>query len=948
MTIEVQGMGLYSIDSVLFDAYAAFPEESSSPGLIIVTVPTELTELNRMPTVFVRFKDRSPLKYQGEFSVIPKTESTEEVLDILRWASENPNLALGYVVLIVILFSVTPVMLVYVYRVRSLRYKSSNYEVAVRHESVPEESFEKLTEPPIKLPPPTVPKALAKAVAEGECVFFAGAGLSAQSGLPVWNGMLREVIDRSTDASLISPSAASSLNRLLRRGENEDAADGLVSVLGPDIGTALSVIGDILNNSGAKPSDAHKELARLPVSALLTTNFDDLLERAFEDRHPAVYTPRQAEDCLDALSQDRFFLLKLSGVLDDPRNAILAPKQHADMVKESQIFDTLLDRLFLTRTMFFIGVSLDGIEEFFRGTSASFGVSNRHFALVAADDESWEIKARTLQSRYGVEVLPFSLAERDTVLREFLQELSRRTADALVGIDANDLREMRASNSRLARVELTNIGPFESLELDLHREWNLLLGDNGVGKSTVLKAIAVGLCGDAANPWAGRIIKVGESSAEVILRTDTGKTYRTKLRRRSDGGTEFESRPTTPLAAEGWLALGFPALRTVSWERPRTESSLGMARPVAADLLPVIIEGADPRLDGLKQRIVTLDHQRKTEAIEGSGEGRYDRLMKDLLKIFEDVLEGMPIEMVLQWFTGLAAGVAYLHDHGIVHRDLKPANIFLDNHTVKIGDYGLSKFISCSRRSGQTESVGTVHYMAPEIANGRYGKEIDTYALGIILYEMLTGHVPFEGESVGEVLMKHLTAEPDLSALAEPYRGLVRSAMAKDPDARFTSVTEMVRRLPQTDGQQFSESVDNSPLLKSGAVPTPGPATSEEPILASLQEGWQQARTNIRQYNMHPLLKSVLGFVIVIGLVATSPSWLSTFMLVGFCYLVYRAIRSLVIKPQTASSTGVTPTVQRAAPAGTPGADAAPPEGRRKWHQPRRRRSSWQQHLRQH
>ena len=114
--------------------------------------------------------------------------------------------------------------------------------------------------------------------------------------------------------------------------------------------------------------------------------------------------------------------------------------------------------------------------------------------------------------------------------------------------------------------------------------------------------------------------------------------------------------------------------------------------------------------------------------------------------------EGMPIPEVLAWMHGIGAGVAYLHDRGIVHRDLKPGNIFCDEGIVKIGDYGLSKFISASRRSGQTESVGTVHYMAPEVANGRYGKEIDIYALGIMLYEMLTGHVPFEGESVGEVL----------------------------------------------------------------------------------------------------------------------------------------------------------------------------------------------------
>ncbi len=148
------------------------------------------------------------------------------------------------------------------------------------------------------------------------------------------------------------------------------------------------------------------------------------------------------------------------------------------------------------------------------------------------------------------------------------------------------------------------------------------------------------------------------------------------------------------------------------------------------------------------------------------------------------------------WIHGIAAGVAYLHDHGIVHRDSEPGNIFIDEGIVKIGDYGLSKFISCSRRSGQTGSVGTVHYMAPEIANGRYGKEIDIYALGIILYEMLTGHVPFEGESVGEILMKHLTAEPNVSCLAEPYRTIVARCLAKDPAKRFDSVGEIIPAPP--------------------------------------------------------------------------------------------------------------------------------------------------------
>ncbi|HZL89612.1 MAG TPA: protein kinase [Pirellulaceae bacterium] len=153
---------------------------------------------------------------------------------------------------------------------------------------------------------------------------------------------------------------------------------------------------------------------------------------------------------------------------------------------------------------------------------------------------------------------------------------------------------------------------------------------------------------------------------------------------------------------------------------------------------------------------------------------------------------GLPREEVDQWFRGIASGVQYLHDHGIVHRDLKPGNIFDDGGIVKIGDYGLSKFISCSRRSGQTESVGTFHYMAPEIGKGVYGKEIDTYALGIILYEVLTGRVPFEGESSQEIIMKHLTADPDLSAVPAPYRNIIQKAMQKDPEQRFRSVTEMV------------------------------------------------------------------------------------------------------------------------------------------------------------
>ncbi len=154
--------------------------------------------------------------------------------------------------------------------------------------------------------------------------------------------------------------------------------------------------------------------------------------------------------------------------------------------------------------------------------------------------------------------------------------------------------------------------------------------------------------------------------------------------------------------------------------------------------------------------------------------------------------KGLPREEMVAWMEGMCSAVAFLHAQGIIHRDLKPSNIFRDEGVVKIGDYGLSKFISASRRSVQTESIGTVHYVAPEVAHGRYGKEIDLYALGIMLYEMLTGNVPFDGESLGEIVMKHLTARPDLSLIPKDFRGVIRRALHKDPAKRYQDAQELL------------------------------------------------------------------------------------------------------------------------------------------------------------
>ena len=185
---------------------------------------------------------------------------------------------------------------------------------------------------------------------------------------------------------------------------------------------------------------------------------------------------------------------------------------------------------------------------------------------------------------------------------------------------------------------------------------------------------------------------------------------------------------------------------------------------------------------------------------------------------------GVPKDLVREWFGGLGRAVAYLHDHGIVHRDLKPANVFIENGTVKVGDYGLSKSINSSQGKAQTQSIGTVHYMAPEISTGNYNKQIDTYAAGIILYEMVTGRVPFDGESAGEILMKHLTSTPDLSKVGPEWSAITGKALSKNPAHRYSGMGEMVKDV---------ESVGQS--VPRGATPVPPPRPLPRPEGRPLQ-----------------------------------------------------------------------------------------------------------------
>src|SRR4051794_2865243 len=224
--------------------------------------------------------------------------------------------------------------------------------------------------------------------------------------------------------------------------------------------------------------------------------------------------------------------------------------------------------------------------------------------------------------------------------------------------------------------------------------------------------------------------------------------------------------------------------------------------------------------------------------VKQNAEGRWFVIMEfvsgpNLRQLLDESPAGLGTQKAAFFLREMAKGLTFLHECGIVHRDLKPANVFYENGYVKIGDYGLSKAISPTQHSGQTVTVGTVHYMAPEVGAGKYDRSIDIYALGAVLYEMLTGTPPYLGASPSEILLKHLSAEPDCGGIPEPFCTVVRKAMAKNPADRYQSVQEMVEAVFGTEHVRMSVSCFSPEGLggvggrgaekrRGGAPPQPG------------------------------------------------------------------------------------------------------------------------------
>jgi eukaryotic-like serine/threonine-protein kinase len=156
---------------------------------------------------------------------------------------------------------------------------------------------------------------------------------------------------------------------------------------------------------------------------------------------------------------------------------------------------------------------------------------------------------------------------------------------------------------------------------------------------------------------------------------------------------------------------------------------------------------------------------------------------------------------VLHFTKQIAKAIAHAHERGIVHRDIKPQNVMmLRDGTVKVADFGIAALENeIYENNGQ--AVGSIHYIAPEQARGECpDARSDVYSLGVVMYEMLTGHKPYEGDSIVEIAVKHMNADPEppheiVPDVPPELERITLKAMSAPIDERYQSANELLRDL---------------------------------------------------------------------------------------------------------------------------------------------------------
>jgi hypothetical protein len=447
------------------------------------------------------------------------------------------------------------------------------------------------TAKPAQPSPPEVPEGLIEAINRGECALFWGGGLSAQAGYPTWRQALAEMIQSTAEGA--DSTGVNELQQLCDAGRFSLVVELLVTRLGRD-----AVVAQLKRLWGAlrAATPAIDAVAKLPFTNVVTSVWDPLIDQAFAHRHPQVVTGGSSESLEPLLSREAFCIVRLWGALSRPDTVLFTPNEYRGAVAENPTYAKYLGSLALTQAHLFIGAGIDTIEEYLSAVSRNPS-SRMHYALVA-ENEGIDAAREVFKARYGVELLVFRPSPGWPEVPAFLNNLAQ-----VVTARAPARPPVDVEAFRLKAVRLENIGPFSTLPLEFDQSWNVLLGNNNAGKSTILRAIALVLCGDDTRALieGARLLrsKTDKGSIELVVGNDT---YRTELTRDTTGVVHVNAGTrVSPLKIGRWVALAFPPLRGVSIDNPRGPTPEGSRSPVIDDVLPILTGQTDGRLSSLKQ-----------------------------------------------------------------------------------------------------------------------------------------------------------------------------------------------------------------------------------------------------------------------------------------------------------------------------------------------------------
>jgi tetratricopeptide (TPR) repeat protein len=674
---------------------------------------------------------------------------------------------------------------------------------------------------PMELPP--VEDNIANALRSGECVLFAGSGVSAQAGLPVWQQTLSAVIahfeSRGGDRTW------ESVRQKLTEGKLDTVADLISSRVQRT--ELLEIFAKTYDVTVPRPLPALSQvLGELPFARVLTANWDSIVEETFRHRGGAVLSPDRSERLAAVYRENAFMILKLYGDLSNPKSVSFSAEEYRRSIEDNPDFFKFISTIYASNTILFIGLSLAGIEDFVSALRLRGDPGRLHHALIPWQPDI-EVEQERFQSRYSIRLLSFRPTSGFPEVVQWVENLRDRYREQPAPlVQPNAIRQQIVT-----RLQLENIGSFQTFDQMLNPGWNVLLGNNGLGKSTILKAIAMGFCGgDPKAAKAARgLLRAGVKNGVIRLWLGDDK-YESRLTR--DGAdVRVECDRFTPFQSGTLVALGFPPLRGVSLRNPEGQKQVESPNPVIDDVLPLLLGAVDSRVDNLKQWLVNVQGRIDSNATPQQEAARARQMRDTFFRIMDELSPGLevsfdhvdtytwqvmvlthggviPIDWLSQGMISLLAWVGALLErmYEIHSTSLQPENepglVLIDEIAAHMHPEWEYAMVPLIRSNFQNLQVIASTHSPLVVANTRKGEVFYLHRAGNeVKIEKL--ELSFEGLRTDQVLTgpafrMPTTLDPETKKLRDEYTTLLGRNRVGQHEERFQQLArQLALRIPK-------------------------------------------------------------------------------------------------------------------------------------------------------